>query len=76
MEYRESASGLIHKTCLGNIMLCSKVVISFQTRTIPTHEQRLTVQNLKAKLTDNLSAATSSLWTYPLYSNAVYDHFS
>ena len=39
MEYRESASGLFHKTCLGNIMLCSKVVISFQTRTIPTHKQ-------------------------------------
>ena len=30
----------------------------------------------KQHASHNLSAATSSLWIYPLYSNAVYDHFS
>ena len=39
MECHEGTSGLLHKTCLGNIILCSKVVVSIQTRTIPTHKQ-------------------------------------
>ena len=61
MGYRESSSDLFHGYFVSN---------SYDT------DSKATVQNVKAKLTDNLSAATSSLWIYSLYSNAVYDHFS
>ena len=40
MECHEGVSGLCHKTCLGNIILCFKEVGSIQTHTIPTHKQR------------------------------------